>query len=44
MFYVVEGWRHLLILLTLQQVLEGSNADNLTNVIMEFLFTCIGLS
>jgi hypothetical protein len=44
MFYVVEGWRHLLILLTLQQVLEGSNVDNLTKVIMDILLIYGGLS
>jgi hypothetical protein len=35
--YVVEGWKHLLILLTLQQVLEGSNVDNLTKIIVDLL-------
>jgi hypothetical protein len=37
--YVVERWKRLQILLTLQQVLKGSNADNLTKVIMDYLFT-----
>jgi hypothetical protein len=42
--YVVEGWRRLLFLLTLQQVLEGSNVDNLTKVIVVFLLIYGGLS
>jgi hypothetical protein len=42
--YVVEGWRCLLILLTLQQVLEGSNVDNLTKIIVDSLLIYGGLS
>jgi hypothetical protein len=42
--YVVEGWKRLLFLLTLQQVLEGSNVDNLTKVIVAFLLIYGGLS
>jgi len=42
--YVVEVWRRLLFLLTLQQVLEGSNVDNLTKVIVAFLLIYGGLS
>ncbi len=42
--YVVEGWEQLLILLTLQQVVEGSHVDNLTKVIVESLFLHGGLS
>jgi hypothetical protein len=33
----VEGWKQLSILLTLQQVVEGSHVDNLTKVIVESL-------
>jgi len=39
-----EGWRHLLILLKLQQVLEGSSADNFTKVIVDSLLNYGGLS
>jgi len=42
--YVVEGWKRLLFLLTLQQVLEGSNVNNLTKVIVVFLLIYGGLS
>jgi len=35
--YVVEGWKWLPILLTLQQVVEGSHVDNLTKVIVKSL-------
>ncbi len=39
-----KGWRHLLILLKLQQVLKGSSADNFTKVIVDSLLTYGGLS
>jgi hypothetical protein len=32
--YVVEGWKHIPILLTLEQVLFGVTTNNLTNVIV----------
>ncbi len=32
--YVVEGWKHIHILLTLEQVLFGAIANNLTKVIV----------
>jgi len=35
--YVVEGWKHIPILLTLEQVLSSVIVDNLTNVIMASL-------
>jgi hypothetical protein len=42
--YVVKGWRCLSIFLTLFQVLEGSNVDNLTKVIVDSLLTYSGIS
>ncbi len=40
----MEGWRHLPILLKLQQVLSGFSVDNFTKVIVDFLLTYGGLS
>jgi hypothetical protein len=33
--YIVKGWKWFPILLTLQQVLQGSNAKNLMQVIID---------
>jgi hypothetical protein len=41
--YVVEGWKHILILLTLEHVLFGAIANNLTKVIVESFLQYGGL-
>ncbi len=41
--YIVKGWKWFPILLTLQQVLQGANAKNLMQVIIDALFVYNGL-
>jgi hypothetical protein len=41
--YVVEGWKHIPIFLTLEQVLFGVTTNNLTKVIMANLLQYGGL-
>lgn len=41
--YIVKGWKWFPILLTFQQVLQGSNAKNLMQVIIDALFVYHGL-
>ncbi len=43
LFYIVESWRRFPTLLTLQQVLQGSNANNLAYEIVNALFVYDGI-
>jgi hypothetical protein len=42
--YVLKDWSWILVLLTMKQIMDGFNLDNLTRVLMTSLKLCEGIS